>query len=476
VISRDALVQFAGKPTTEAKPEKPANAAGFDMREYIVQRGFEVVKEKPWNSNPGGYIFKLRACVFNPDHADGDAVFTLSGDGTPGYTCPHNSCLGKTIKDVFALHPPNLSTNRGGRRQQIDADNQPALARRRAPGPPINGYTIYGTDYPLPEFLFLELLAKGLTILAGRPKSGKSWLTLQMAVSLALGLDFLGRFPCEVGKVLYFGLEEGPQRTHNRLLQLLPENDVQLQNIDFRYTLTPLAEGGAAELNVLLTAGNYDLVVIDTFLRIAKPGGPNRDVMRSEYAEISQLQQLAQKNSVAMVLVHHTRKMGAEYSLDSVAGTTGITAACDAVWTMKRLPSRETILEITGREMEEQTFGLALDTGADFGWRITSEGAEVGLSEARQDIIDLLKDEAPLSPKQVALMLRKNAVTTRRLLQKLRDDGVVQRDSSHKYSLSPGREISRTRTHVNTVNGLNDVNKVNGVNGAGSGGLASDQA
>jgi len=340
-------------------------------------------------------------------------------------------------KDV-TIHPDALAVIRA------DAEPEPQL---------LDGYTIYRTNYPAPVFLFEGLLANGLTILAGRPKSGKSWLTLQLAKDAAMALPFLGRFGIASAlKVLYCGLEEGEQRTHNRLWKLLPKIDIQLQNIRFRYTLKSLADGGAAELDHILSSGNYGLVIIDTFLRLAKAGG-SRDVMRSEYAEIAQLQELAQRHKLAMLLVHHTRKMAAESGLDTVAGTTGITAACDAVWTLRKQPNGECVLEITGREMEELTLGLKLQTGDPFGWQLTAEGAEVGMSEARQEIVELLKDDAPLAPARIAGLLRKNAVTIRRLLQKLAAADVVRKDSSGKYFLNSPHE---QRERVNNVNGVNE--------------------
>jgi AAA domain len=316
--------------------------------------------------------------------------------------------------------------------------------------PALDGLSIYSTNYPAPTFLFDGLLANGLTILAGRPKSGKSWLTLQMAIDVALGRPFLGRYAIgRPARVLYCGLEESASRTHNRLRILLIESDQNLQNIQFRYALKPLAEGGAKELDSILAEGNYGLVVIDTFLRLVKAGGGSRDVMRSEYAEVTLLQELAQRHKLAIVLVHHTRKMAAESGLDSVAGTTGITAACDAVWTLRKQASGESILEITGREMEEQTLGLRLVTGDDFGWKLIGVGAEVGMSEARQEIVELLKDDAPLAPARIALLLKKNAVTIRRLLQKLAADGVVRKNSDGRYCLA---SLGEQRERVNGVN------------------------
>jgi hypothetical protein len=144
-----------------------------------------------------------------------------------------------------------------------------------------------------------------------------------------------------------------------------------------------------------------------------------------------------------MVLIHHTRKMAAESGLDMVAGTTGITTACDAVWTLRKTPGGESVLEVTGREMEEQTLGLVLSDHGGFGWHLTGEGAEVGMSEARQEIAELLKEDAPLSPKAVALSLRKNSVTVRRLLQKMLADGAVQKGRDGKYSLTPHEQRER---------------------------------
>lgn len=103
MISREALNQFGG---TDPEPDKSEPAGvGFDMRGFLGQHGFKVLREKPWASHPGGTIYELDQCPFNPDHTHGSASFT-EVDGVPGFTCKHNGCAGKTIKDVFASYPP----------------------------------------------------------------------------------------------------------------------------------------------------------------------------------------------------------------------------------------------------------------------------------------------------------------------------------------------------------------------------------
>src|SRR5574337_964518 len=53
------------------------------------------------------------------------------------------------------------------------------------------------------------LPSSGLSILAGKPKAGKSTLARQLAVAVAQGQTFLGRKTSK-GKVIYLALEEKP--------------------------------------------------------------------------------------------------------------------------------------------------------------------------------------------------------------------------------------------------------------------------
>ncbi len=102
MITREALAQFASTATSQEK--LGSASAHFDMEGYLSQQGFRVIRRKPWQSHPGGFVFELDQCPFNPEHTGGSAAFTFV-DGVPGFTCKHNGCHGKTIKDVFATYP-----------------------------------------------------------------------------------------------------------------------------------------------------------------------------------------------------------------------------------------------------------------------------------------------------------------------------------------------------------------------------------
>lgn len=299
-----------------------------------------------------------------------------------------------------------------------------------------DGWTIFKASYPDPVFLIDGMLTTGATLFCGRPKIGKSWFTLQMALAVAGGGPFLGRYPVShTGRVTYLGLEESSARTHRRLRQLVPKPDITLQNIGFIYSLEPLLAGGAAQLDEYLAVNPSALVVVDSLLSILQASG-KRDVLRSDYQEVNMLRELAEKHGAALVVVHHSRKLAADYHIDSVAGTSGVTAACDAVWSLKRKSEGDALLELSGREQEEKSIGLKFDTGVPFGWRGTGEGVEATMSEERRDILDLLKEDAPMSPAGIATALGKNRITIRRLLSLLAADGLIVKGIDRKYRLS----------------------------------------
>jgi RecA-family ATPase len=75
--------------------------------------------------------------------------------------------------------------------------------------------------YPPTDFLVDGLVPKGVTLLAGEPKVGKSWLALDIAASIARGVGCLGERRCSEGDVLYLALEDTEARLHGRLSRML---------------------------------------------------------------------------------------------------------------------------------------------------------------------------------------------------------------------------------------------------------------
>ena len=58
---------------------------------------------------------------------------------------------------------------------------------------------LMATDLPEPKWAIPELLPEGLTVVAGKPKVGKSWLALGLAVAVAANGKALGTIDLSEG-------------------------------------------------------------------------------------------------------------------------------------------------------------------------------------------------------------------------------------------------------------------------------------
>ena len=277
-----------------------------------------------------------------------------------------------------------------------------------------------------------QLLYRGVTVFAGRPKQGKSWMVLQFALNVAHGTKSLGKYDVlNPGKVLYLALEETQARTTGRLQKLMSAETPYLQNIKLVYGMNPLFQGGLEQLKDLIDKEAPALVIIDTFLALVGEVRGDKNPMRAEYKEITSLQKLAAETATAILLVHHLRKasMG-ETMLDAVAGTTGITAAADSIWTLKKEDQREYVLDITGRECEEDSLALKFSADPDcFGWHCLGSGADLKDHRLGVEIAYFLRHEGAQSITRIQGAIKANYTDVRRAIYKLQDEGKVYIDS-----------------------------------------------
>lgn len=292
---------------------------------------------------------------------------------------------------------------------------------------------IYNGNYPEPTPLIDPILYPGLTILGGRPKVGKSWLALQLALAIASGGRLAGYLNVSrPARCLYISLEDRPRQVRARLRRLTPE-EPYLERLDFIFELEALMAGGAAQIDRRLTEHPSDVVILDSLLAAVKQSKRESvDVMQADYNIVGILRQLAEKHALTFILVAHTRKAGGDF-LDLIQGTSGTTAAADAVWVLVRTPEGQAALSVTGREVPTTVFGLerVADQPA---WTITGEGDEVTQSEARRDILALLREEGPMKPGRMAQMLHKGISGVHRLLCALCDQGQVTRTGHGTYA------------------------------------------
>src|SRR4029079_10761980 len=103
--------------------------------------------------------------------------------------------------------------------------------------------------FPPVSYVVPGIIPEGLTILAGRPKIGKSWMALDIASGIATGKPVLGGVHVEGGDVLYCCLEDNPRRLKRRVTKLLsPFSDEWPARLTLATRWQRLDEGGVEDI------------------------------------------------------------------------------------------------------------------------------------------------------------------------------------------------------------------------------------
>ena len=169
------------------------------------------------------------------------------------------------------------------------------------------------------------LLPAGTYLLAGAPKIGKSFLVLQMAYQVSMGAPFLG-FSSRQGTVLYLALEDTYERLQKRLAQMTEQDSEHLILSVFSETL----DEGLLERLTDFWGEHADtvLVIIDTLQRV-RCRTPDNGSYAADYDTLARLKEFSDTYGVTVLVVHHTRKEGAEDVFNMISGTNGLMGAAD---------------------------------------------------------------------------------------------------------------------------------------------------
>jgi len=283
------------------------------------------------------------------------------------------------------------------------------------------------------------LLPEGLSILAGKPKSGKSWLALSWCYAVAAGGAVLGKVPVERAGALYLGLEDSERRLQGRLEVIGGEGPhPEALLLGCQGALPRMDEAGIDALATTLDAHpGARLVVIDTLARVMPRRRRDDDPYAADSALGAALQRLALDRGLALLVVHHTRKALADDWVDTFSGTTGLTGSADALLALKRGRGQaDAVLAVTGRDVEERELALRSDFSLDCGpWVALDVPPDLlGLSPERQAVLDALRAHgAPMAPVELAHTLGKPQGHIRFLVKKMRDAGQLQRTPEGLY-------------------------------------------
>ena len=169
--------------------------------------------------------------------------------------------------------------------------------------------------------------------IGGTPKSGKTWLAIELAVAVATGRPCLGRYPVRgQGHVLLYAAEDTPEDIKYRTLAIAQARGVE--------DLERLAVGLIAATGLLLDEPKHRerlactidkhsprLLILDPLTRIHHSDENSAADVGHILAFLRNLQR---KYELAIVLVHHVRKSAATHPGQALRGSGDLHAWSDS--------------------------------------------------------------------------------------------------------------------------------------------------
>lgn len=280
-----------------------------------------------------------------------------------------------------------------------------------------------------------EIIVEGLTLLAARPKVGKTWMALEIAIAVATGGNCLGELQCEQGEVLFLALEDNRRRMQRRTTKLLGAHKAEWPHIATYHKWPRADQGGADALRKwMLDYPATRLIVVDVLARFRKPSPPGKQSYELDYEAVAQMQSIAAENAgLAIIVVHHLRKSEAgDDVLDTVSGTLGTNAAADAIVILHKTAQG---MSLYGRSRDVDEIDKAVEFDRETcRWRVLGERDEVQRSEDQQAILYLLRKEGELRLHDIAKALDRSESTVHRQLGKLLGAGTVIQPKYGRYA------------------------------------------
>ena len=234
----------------------------------------------------------------------------------------------------------------------------------------ITAEDLQNRTYEPTPFLVDELIPEGLHILAGAPKIGKSWLALWLCLCISQGQP-LWNFAVTQGEVLYLSLEDSFQRIQTRLFDLTEDAPPTLH---FAIMADTLKHGLEQQIEqFLMEHPTTKLVVIDTLQRV-RGTGSDSNLYANDYQDIGLLKRLADRRHIAILLIHHLRKLHDDDPMNMISGSTGLSGAADSTFVLQKNSRLANVasLHCTGRDIPDRT--LKLEFGEeDHVWKLLED-------------------------------------------------------------------------------------------------------
>lgn len=305
----------------------------------------------------------------------------------------------------------------------------------------ISGTELDRTVYPPLTYMVEKVLTEGsLTLLAGPPKAGKSFLAYGLACGIAAGGKALDHLNVNTGgEVLLISLDDQSRPRAQRRLRSV----MQGKPIPARLTLhtdptVGVSKRAAENISTYLHHHpDTRLVIIDTLEHLRGTSLNGESPYTADVKFLGTLRTiLAIHPKVTLLVLVHTRKSEKDDPISAVSGTHGVTGGADSVLVLtgkRGVPRR--VLDIVGRDGEDQRMVLAW---TDHGLSLTDEDADDPTMLMTPDDAAVFraveKIGTPTSAKDLDLVLDMPKIGNR--LAKLASDGHLRKCGRGMYEVA----------------------------------------
>ena len=214
------------------------------------------------------------------------------------------------------------------------------------------------------DWLVENIIAPGLTIIAGKSKIGKSWLVLHLSYCIEKGEEFLGR-KCAKGDVLHYSLEDGKRRIKTRWDKMCIQPDQTYYQFRDRKPKIPILTMGLEEEieDWANNIPNPKMVVIDVYVKVKKTISKSLNAYENDNYNQQNLQTLAIKYNIGIVLVHHTKKGSENDVFDEINGSAGIQSNMDSmiVLASSRKAGKNSVFHCIPKDAEQLEFEVGMN-------------------------------------------------------------------------------------------------------------------
>lgn len=292
--------------------------------------------------------------------------------------------------------------------------------------------------------------------IGGQPKCSKTWLALDLAVSVASGTHCLGRFPVDQpGPVLAYLAEDSLPRIRERLAGLCTQRQVPLASLDLHLVDTPRLRLDASEDQALLIQAicrlKPRLLILDPLVRLHSLDENNATDIASL---LGWLRALARTHELAIVVVHHMSKKSRRQLGQSLRGSSDLHAWADSSAYLTRQQDK-LLLTLEHRSSAARSpLPLQLALGPDGTTPHLESCTDSAPSAAAPPVADrvlqaLGASKEPLSRIALRDKLRINNLKLGEALVSLERDGLVARSGSG-WCLSASVAPSTLRAQSNS--------------------------